>query len=159
MESQAVTNNCIFCNKVINVQDNPLVVTKNDAIAAFLDIFPRTRGHLIIAPTKHFYTLADISVDLRIKLMESINIFAKVLMNFGAKGVNIGTNSGEAAGQQVRHLHFHLIPRYKDRDAIEIEPAFTHTAWKKKCIVLSDEEMVSISNELKKYYETELKFY
>lgn len=138
---------CIFCANVIAKEDS-LTVYRDDTVIVFLDRFPRTRGHVCVAPVAHYASLFDTPAEISNKVMGMVVDFSKVLKDYGAKGINIGSNVGEVAGQQVPHFHVHVIPRYEKGDAIEIEPAFVDTPWRSKSLKLSEEEMRQICNDL-----------
>jgi len=143
--------NCLFCKNVIN-NPNALVIYKDEHVVVFLDKFPRTKGHCIVAPAVHFSDIYSIPSDVRMNVFKHLGLCCDVLKEYGAKGINIGANIGEIAGQQVQHFHFHVIPRYVKDDAKEIEPAFINTPWRQKQLELSDEEMIEICNNIKELY-------
>jgi len=144
--------NCIFCKHVINNPDS-LTIYKDDEVVVFLDKFPRTKGHLLVAPAKHEADFHAIPPDTRTKIFEKVSLFCDILKTYGAKGINLGSNIGAMAGQQVPHFHIHVIPRYEKDDAIEIEPAFVNTPWRQKSLTLSNEEMNAICSDLKQLYQ------
>ncbi len=81
---------------------------------AFLDIMPRADGHTLVIPKQACCDLLDAPVDALKSVMiatQRIAIAAKT--TFGADGVLIEQRSGAAAGQEVFHLHVHIIPRHE----------------------------------------------
>lgn len=104
---------CIFC-KINNGQIPCLKVYADQNFLAFLDINPCSPGHTIIIPKKHYTFLNEMPDDLIKELFSLINILStKIQKAMDAKGFNIGLNSGKVAGQEVPHLHVHIIPRYE----------------------------------------------
>lgn len=97
---------CIFC------QPQPYVL-ENDRAAAFYDIHPVSRGHLLIIPKTHYPTYFDVPAADR-EAMLALLTEAKALLDSQLQpdGYNIGINVGATAGQTVMHCHIHLIPRY-----------------------------------------------
>jgi histidine triad (HIT) family protein len=142
---------CIFCSSVI-ANPEALIITMNEQVVVFLDKFPRTRGHLLVAPAQHFQDFYSIPPETRTAVFDHVGRFCDVLKAYGAKGINIGSNIGEVAGQQVPHFHIHVIPRYEKDDAVEIEPAFVNTPWRQKSLSLPDEEMRQVCNEISRLH-------
>ena len=80
---------------------------------AFMDIMPRSRGHCLVIPRKPARNLTDCSDDsLGAVIATTKKLAVAVLKAFGADGVMILQANEPAAGQEVFHLHFHVIPRY-----------------------------------------------
>lgn len=146
-----MSDKCVFCRKALQ-NNEAFTVCKDDGVAGVLDIFPRTKGHMLIAPIEHYATLFDMPKDLTEAVFRTVVKSCKILREFGAKGVNLGSNIGEIAGQQMPHFHVHVIPRYEKDDAVEIEPAFVNTPWRQKCVRLSADEMKQIAYELRRLY-------
>ena len=84
---------------------------------AFLDVGPVARGHALLIPRTPVATLDALDPEDGAALGAVLPRLAAALKDAtGADGLNVLLNSGEAAGQEVPHLHFHLIPRW-DGDA------------------------------------------
>jgi len=108
-----MTENCLFC-KIISGEIPSKLVYEDDYVYAFLDIYPASEGHTLVAPRKHFSSFTDMSPEDVARLFEAARkITAAVEKAFSADGSNIGINNGEAAGQEVPHVHVHVIPRKK----------------------------------------------
>lgn len=111
---------CIFC-KIINHEIPSSVVCEDDDVLAILDISQVTYGHTLVMPKRHFANILEADEETVLKCVSTARKLAgQIVRNTGASGVNILNNCGESAGQTVDHLHFHIIPRYDDSDAIEI---------------------------------------
>lgn len=107
-------NDCAFC-KIISGQQNARVVYRNDDAIAFFPLEMNAKGHIIIAPTKHFTDLFNISESGLSSLMKTVSFLSKHCRHqLKANGVNIIHASGKAAQQSVFHFHFHLLPRFND---------------------------------------------
>lgn len=110
---------CVFC-KIINGEIPSVKVYENDHILAFLDINPMEKGHVLVIPKQHWPSLPEVPVDdssdvaMAEELYYMVRVIAKACIRSFADGANILQCNGEAAGQTVFHLHFHVIPRYKD---------------------------------------------
>jgi histidine triad (HIT) family protein len=84
-------------------------------VVAFLDIFPCTPGHTLVIPRQHYATLAEMPAEEVGRFFQvAAMVAAKVQNALGAAAFNLGINNGKAAGQEVFHVHIHIIPRYAD---------------------------------------------
>ncbi|AKB27441.1 purine nucleoside phosphoramidase [Methanosarcina siciliae C2J] len=108
-----MTENCIFC-KIISGEIPSYRIYEDDAVYAFLDVYPASEGHTLVAPKKHFSNFTDMKAEDVALLFEAARkVTAAVEKAFSAEGSNIGINNGEVAGQEVPHVHVHVIPRKK----------------------------------------------
>lgn len=108
-----MTDNCPFC-KIIKGESPSYKVYEDNSVFAFLDIYPASEGHTLIAPKKHVESFTDLKPEDVAALFEAARkITAAVEEAFSAEGSNIGINNGEVAGQEVPHVHVHVIPRKK----------------------------------------------
>ena len=105
---------CVFCAVV--QRDTPgSIVYEDDALLAFLDLYPVNRGHTLVVPKAHIADLSDCPTDLAARLFGlSVRLAPAVVAATGAEGFNIWTANGRAAGQTVFHLHLHVLPRFAD---------------------------------------------
>ena len=107
-------SNCIFC-KIIGGDFPSSVIYEDEDFKAIMDISPASRGHVIILSKKHFENLFELEDDVAGKvLIVARRIALAMKEELKCDGINLLQNNGEAAGQSVFHIHFHLIPRYKD---------------------------------------------
>jgi len=92
-------------------------VWEDDDVLAFMDVFPQSEGHvLLISKSSTARTLLDIEADALARLTEATRRTARAVDKaLQPDGVQIMQLNGEAAGQTVFHLHFHIIPRWADR--------------------------------------------
>ena len=101
---------CIFC-KIINGQVPSEKVYEDDEILAFKDIQPAAPIHVLIIPKKHIATLMDIEEEdssLMGKIIQTAKKIAKQL-GIEEKGFRLIANCGPDSGQEVMHIHFHLL--------------------------------------------------
>lgn len=106
-----MTENCLFC-KIISGEIPSNKVYENNDVIAFLDIYPASEGHTLVAPKKHYTNFTDMTPEDVASLFKAARIItAAVEKAFFAHGSNIGINNGEVAGQEVPHVHVHVIPR------------------------------------------------
>ena len=112
--------NCIFCSIALHLIPSN-IISEDDEILAFLDVNPATYGHTLIIPKKHYDNFLSCPKDVMHKIMDLAQRIGQVaIKDLGAKGVNILTNCGEAAGQSVNHFHVHVIPRYEAKEGFQI---------------------------------------
>lgn len=101
---------CIFC-KIVKGEIPSEKVYENDEILAFKDVQPAAPIHVLIIPKKHIENLMGISKEdseLMGKIVEVMQKVAKKL-DIDEKGFRIISNCGPDSGQEVMHLHFHLL--------------------------------------------------
>ena len=104
---------CIFCEIVAGRADASAVY-EDDRVLAFLDLFPVNPGHALAIPKKHAASLAELDGADGERVFDVARRVAAALRECGVRceGVNLFLADGEAAGQEVFHVHMHIIPRY-----------------------------------------------
>ena len=110
-------NNCLFC-KIINGDIPSNKVYEDEKIFVFLDINPNSNGHMLIIPKEHLVTVLDVSEKLISHILcvikEKLYIILKEKLNID--GLTISQNN--FLGQEVKHYHIHLIPRYNKENVL-----------------------------------------
>eukprot|EP00238_Polyblepharides_amylifera_P013274 CAMPEP_0196580146 /NCGR_PEP_ID=MMETSP1081-20130531/27426_1 /TAXON_ID=36882 /ORGANISM="Pyramimonas amylifera, Strain CCMP720" /LENGTH=145 /DNA_ID=CAMNT_0041899943 /DNA_START=173 /DNA_END=610 /DNA_ORIENTATION=+ len=109
---------------------------------AFLDAFPMARGHALLIPKALGYaTVLDMPEDVAANVFKELPRLARAVKEAtGADGVNIVQNSGEAAGQVVFHVHFHVIPRFDGDGVIKLKGPYKG--------MLTKEEAEAVQHEI-----------
>ena len=80
-----------------------------------MDIGPIIKGHALVVPKKHYDPVTDTPDDVLAQMHIIAKRVAQAQLNgLGADGVNIMQNNGSSAGQEVPHIHIHVIPRFED---------------------------------------------
>lgn len=102
---------CIFCRIVAG--DIPCAkVYEDDRVLAFLDINPLMPGHTLLIPKKHAETLFDMTPEEAGACGAALQkVASAVFKGMDAEGLNILQNNYEISGQEIFHVHFHLMPR------------------------------------------------
>lgn len=114
MSEQAADPDCIFC-KIIAGDIPSRRIYGDDAAIAFLDVSPWQRGHTLVVPRAHVADLVSGPPTLA-TIAPAIDATARLLVDrLDADGLNLLSSAGSVAGQEVFHLHVHLIPRYAGR--------------------------------------------
>lgn len=102
----------VFC-AILNRQAPASIVYEDAHVMAFLDIFPQNDGHMLVIPKKHHETIYTLSEEETAHLF---NVARKVALavkkTVEARGITIAQNNEAAAGQDIFHMHVHVIPRY-----------------------------------------------
>jgi len=109
-----VRNDCVFC-AIADGEVESSRLCEDDRVLVFMDIQPVVRGHLLVVPREHAPYLADLGADDGAAMFETGRRAAAALRESGLRceGVNLFLADGEAAGQDVFHVHLHVIPRFK----------------------------------------------
>lgn len=103
-----MTMTCLFC-----CLPESRVLLRNETAIVVRDAFPVTRGHTLVIPLRHVESFFDTSAEERAAMFELLDAAKQLLQaEYAPAGFNIGIKDGAAAGQTIRHLHMHLIPRY-----------------------------------------------
>ena len=101
---------CIFCN-IINGEIPSSKVYENEYVYAFNDISPVAPVHVLIIPKEHIASLNEITAENATLIAEVYAAAAEIAKQLGVaeSGYRVVSNCGEAAGQTVHHIHFHLL--------------------------------------------------
>jgi histidine triad (HIT) family protein len=111
MTTAAAQEHCIFCEIVAGRLPASFVYTGEDVVA-FLDIRPLTAGHLLVIPRAHADRLETLAPDLGARVFTVAQQLAVALRRSGfCAGTNLFLADGVLAGQEVFHVHLHVIPR------------------------------------------------
>lgn len=103
---------CIFC-RIAAGEISADVVHQTPSAVAFLDRDPAARAHVLVIPRVHAASLPALDPAEVDGLFQAVReVMRKVDAAFHPAGMNVGWNHGEGAGQEVFHLHVHVIPRH-----------------------------------------------
>ena len=105
---------CLFCNMVAGDEEASLVYD-DERVFGLMDIQPVTPGHLMVVPKRHAAYLADLEDEDSDALLRVARRAAAALRASGLRceGINLFLADGEAAGQDVFHVHLHVLPRFE----------------------------------------------
>ncbi|MBA2862331.1 HIT family protein [Methanococcus maripaludis] len=104
---------CIFCD-IVKGDIPARIIYEDDKFMAFMDAFPRAVGHTLIIPKEHFETFDELPQELACEMMAVIHKIVKKLEKLEMDGYNLLNNNKQVSGQEVPHVHFHIIPRYEN---------------------------------------------
>lgn len=113
MPSGSADEQCVFCD-IVAGRAPASVVHDDETALAFLDLRPVTEGHMLIIPKRHAAGLRELAPADGARLFTTAMRLAEGLRRseLRCEGVNIFLADGEAAFQEVFHVHLHLFPRY-----------------------------------------------
>ena len=109
-------NDCLFC-KIINNELPSSTVYEDNLIKIVMNINPNTNGHLLILPKKHYVNILDIDEEIITHSLKVVRekIYPLLKEKLACEGLTLAENN--ELGQEIRHFHIHLIPRYKNDGA------------------------------------------
>jgi histidine triad (HIT) family protein len=107
------TEKTIF-QKIIDDEIPSTKICDNENFAAFLDAFPTSPGHTLVVTKEPYKDLLETPDEISGKLLTFVKkLSIKIKEATGADGIKLIMNNGSAAGQEVFHIHCHIIPRFK----------------------------------------------
>ncbi len=108
----AASDGCVFC-EIAAGRAPASMVHSDDTVIAFLDIRPVNAGHLLVVPREHAAGLSDLDPAAGSAVFAVAQRLAGALRTCGVPcgGVNLFLADGEVAGQEVPHVHLHVLPR------------------------------------------------
>lgn len=102
---------CIFC-RIADGEIPAHTFYEDGDVVAFLDANPVSEGHALVVPKEHAETLPQLSGESTDAVFAAVRDAVRTMQDeLDVDGVNVLQNNGEAAGQEVPHVHVHVIPR------------------------------------------------
>lgn len=101
---------CLFCKMAMRELTTDFVY-ESDQCFVIRDIYPKAKVHLLVIPKTHIVTLNDISSE-NANIMSEIGLVIAAItkqVNIAETGYRVIVNNGEQSGQEVKHLHFHVL--------------------------------------------------
>jgi histidine triad (HIT) family protein len=117
---------CVFC-RILAGELPASFVYRDETCAAFMDIQPVNPGHVLVIPNAHAARLAGLDAETGGQLFQIGQRVAAALYASGilCEGVNFFLADGEAAGQEVFHVHLHVFPRFEgDGFGLKLSPKY-----------------------------------
>jgi histidine triad (HIT) family protein len=105
---------CAFC-QILHGEAPASLVYSDDKVAAFMDTQPVNPGHVLVAPRVHATLLNDLDEEIGAQMFRLGMRLSKAVRKTGlqCEGVNLHLADGQVAGQEIPHVHLHVIPRFK----------------------------------------------
>ena len=132
---------CIFC-KIVNREIPAKIIAETEKSLAFIDAFPLTKGHSLVIPKNHYQKVQDITAEENADLFETVR---KVLSKVDkiSNATLLAVHNGKNSGQEIPHVHVHLIPRSSEDSAGPVHNMF------KDRPKLSESEINELQEKLK----------
>ncbi len=99
--------------KIIDREIPAEIIYEDEKSIAFLNAFPFEKGHTLVIPKKPYVTIFDMPEEEFLELQKVIYKVAKNISKKTKKDIAIYQRNGADAGQEVQHVHFHIVPRYE----------------------------------------------
>jgi len=116
--------NCVFC-KIASGKIPARIVMQNERAVALLDAFPLAPGHTLVIPKSHYAKIQDMEEQDAMAVFEiTWKVAGAVEAGSGVGASTIAIHNGSDAGQEIPHVHTHIVPRKKDDGAGAIHSMF-----------------------------------
>jgi histidine triad (HIT) family protein len=132
---------CIFC-KIVSGEIPAKILSRTSYSIAFLDAFPLAKGHVLVIPKNHHQKIQDLTQEENTDLFSLVNQMTSKVDSI-SNATLIAIHNGKDAGQEVPHVHVHLVPRSKNDSAGAIHSMFDSS------LTLSKDEVEELHNKLK----------
>ncbi|MGI0041041.1 MAG: HIT family protein [Nitrosopumilaceae archaeon] len=100
---------CIFC-KIVQGKIPARKIMETEKTLAFLDAFPLTRGHTLVIPKNHYVKIQEMKKEDNTDLFDTVRILTSKIEHLTSSSL-IAIHNGKESGQEVPHVHVHIIPR------------------------------------------------
>jgi histidine triad (HIT) family protein len=116
-------SDCIFC-KIVSKEIPTKILVETESCIGFLDAFPLAKGHALVIPKNHYEKIQDLPTEINTEIFSTVhNLIHKIDSLTGATLIAI--HNGKESGQEIPHVHVHLIPRSKDDSAGAVHSMFS----------------------------------
>ena len=113
---------CIFC-KIVQGKIPARKIMETDKSLAFLDAFPLTKGHTLVIPKNHYIKIQEMKKEDSTDLFDTVRIMVGRIECLTPSSL-IAIHNGKESGQEVPHVHVHIIPRNNDDGAGPVHSMF-----------------------------------
>jgi histidine triad (HIT) family protein len=133
---------CVFC-RIAQGKEWAAVVWSDEEHIAFMDRYPASKGHTLVAPKRHFRDLLEMDEEGVGRLFASVARVAKAVHRaLAPAGINVLQNNGSAAGQVIFHTHVHIIPRYGNPESLHFRSGRMR---------VTEEELMEVAALIRRY--------
>ena len=133
---------CIFCN-IVSGKIPARKIRETSKSIAFLDAFPLIKGHTLVIPKTHYTKIQEMTESDNADLFETVRILTGKIERLAPSSL-VAVHNGKESGQEIPHVHVHIIPRRQEDGVGPVHSMFT------KSPKMSDDELADIENILKK---------
>ena len=132
---------CIFC-KIASKEIPAKILVETKSCIGFLDAFPLARGHALVIPKNHYEKLQDLPTDINTEVFSTVHsLISRVDSLTGA--TLMAVHNGKDSGQEIPHVHVHLIPRSSEDSAAAVHSMFS------QILELSESEIDELCSKLR----------
>ncbi len=104
---------CVFC-RIVRKQAPSSIIYEDKTVMAFLDIRPLNLGHCLVVPKAHYIDIFDIPENILCDVHKTSKLISPAIKAAtDADGISIIQQNGKSAGQDIFHIHVHVVPRFK----------------------------------------------
>ena len=136
--------NCIFC-RIVSGKTKARIIGENDHALAFLDAFPLSAGHTLVVPKVHYSKIQDMDKKYSSAVFSlTCELTAILETTVEVSASTIAIHNGKDAGQEVPHVHIHIIPRSINDGGGPIHSIFNSRP------KLNEEEMDLLADKMRK---------
>ena len=132
---------CVFC-KIVSGEIKSKFLKETKYSVSFLDAFPLTSGHVLVIPKDHHEKIQDMSISENTDLFSLVHEMVSNVDKITGSTL-VAIHNGKEAGQEIPHVHVHLVPRSPDDSGGPIHCLFDST------LNVSDSELSQIYDKLK----------
>ena len=123
---------CVFCD-IVSGKIAASIVIEDELTMAFVDLRQFHPGHTLVIPRHHFRDVRELDHSTGSALMATISRVTRAVgAMFPNEGLSLWHSIGEAAFQEVQHLHIHIHPRFRDDGVLRVYPESPVTPTKEK---------------------------
>ena len=134
-------SDCIFC-KIVSKEIPTKILVETESCIGFLDAFPLARGHALVIPKNHYEKLQDLPTDINTEVFSIVHsLISRVDSLTGA--TLMAVHNGKDSGQEIPHVHVHLIPRSSEDSAGAVHSMFSQK------LELSESEINELCSKLR----------
>jgi histidine triad (HIT) family protein len=118
------TLECVFCKIAAGDRSGSPVVFEDEHSLSIVDMRQPSRGHVLVLPRRHIRNLYELDDDVAGPLMRTlVRVSRAVRTAFPCDGMSHWISTDRGAGQEVYHLHIHIMPRHADDGLLRIYPS------------------------------------
>jgi histidine triad (HIT) family protein len=132
---------CIFC-KIAKREIPAKIISETNNSIAFLDAFPLSRGHTLVIPKRHYEKVQDMTYDDNMDLFGMLHKIVSSVDKITGSTL-LAIHNGKKSGQEIPHVHVHLIPRQSGDSAGPVHSMFKNRP------KLSDKEFEELYAKIK----------
>jgi len=120
---------CIFCD-IISGRLPAVKLYEDSYVVVFLDTYPASPGHALVVPKHHAESLEDLPEAYRSRLLSTVaKVAPAILRAVGGEAYNVLINNGRPAGQEIMHVHLHVVPRRTGDGCVTLYCRRTKPGW------------------------------